>query len=284
MINLAEKSKGAMDSSSLSSINNVTCNVIQAHTIDSLNKTSLPPADRPAAGYSPVARTPAAGQPETPHSQPAHLFTPPAAGRTSLQASAPPRRALPPLRHPLQKGQKTTLVSAPLQNPQKCTLKACLGWNTTNPQCDLDVSAFLLGSDGKVPGDSWFVFYGQKESPDHSTIFSTEPSVDRESITIHLDRLNPKIQKIVFVLTIHEALEKRLNFGMVADAYIRILDPAASEELAGFLMKEYYTNVISMMIGELYIHNGIWKFNAVGNGVARDLSGLCELYGVRVED
>ena len=48
-------------------------------------------------------------------------------------------------------------------------------------------------------------------------------------------------------------------------------------------MTEYYTNVISMMIGELYIHNGTWKFNAIGNGVAKDLAGLCELYGVNVD-
>ena len=47
-------------------------------------------------------------------------------------------------------------------------------------------------------------------------------------------------------------------------------------------MTEYYTNVISMMIGELYIHKGAWKFNAVGNGVAKDLADLCKLYGVEV--
>ena len=49
-------------------------------------------------------------------------------------------------------------------------------------------------------------------------------------------------------------------------------------------MTDYYSNVISMMIGEVYQHNGTWKFNAVGNGVAKDLMGLCELYGVQVMD
>ena len=46
-------------------------------------------------------------------------------------------------------------------------------------------------------------------------------------------------------------------------------------------MDEYYSNVTSMMIGEIYLYHGTWKFNAVGNGVARDLAGLCELYGVQ---
>ena len=68
---------------------------------------------------------------------------------------------------------------------------------------------------------------------------------------------------------------------MLKDAYIRIMD-RSGKELVSFLMTEYYNNIISMMIGELYLHNGAWKFNAVGNGVARDLAGLCALYGVQV--
>ena len=68
---------------------------------------------------------------------------------------------------------------------------------------------------------------------------------------------------------------------MLKDAYVRIMDKSG-KELVSFLMTEYYNNVISMMIGELYQHNGAWKFNAVGNGVAKDLAGLCALYGVQV--
>ena len=69
---------------------------------------------------------------------------------------------------------------------------------------------------------------------------------------------------------------------MIKDAYLRILDAGTEAELVSFRMDEYYSNVISMMIGEVYLHNGIWKFNAIGNGVAKDLAGLCGLYGVEV--
>jgi len=75
------------------------------------------------------------------------------------------------------------------------------------------------------------------------------------------------------VLTINEAIEKHLNFSMLKDAYIRILDASDNSELVSFKMDEYYSNVTSMMIGEVYRHNGTWKFNAIGNGVARDLAG-----------
>ena len=104
---------------------------------------------------------------------------------------------------------------------------------------------------------------------------------DREKIQIDLGKLDPRVRKIVFVLTINDALQNRLHFGMLKDAYVRIMDKSG-KELVSFLMTEYYNNVISMMIGELYQHNGAWKFNAVGNGVAKDLAGLCALYGVQV--
>lgn len=196
----------------------------------------------------------------------------------SVNTGASNTRPIPPLLHLIQKGQKVPL------SPQKqiSVVKACLGWNTTNSDCDVDVSAFMLNSSGKVIGDTWFVFYGQTASPDHSTEFKLETAMDRESITINLNKLHSAVSKIVFVLTINEAVQRGLNFSMLKDAYIRLIDPSDNTEFVSFKMDEYYANVTSMMIGEIYLYNGIWKFNAIGNGVARDLAGLCELYGVQV--
>ena len=56
------------------------------------------------------------------------------------------------------------------------------------------------------------------------------------------------------------------------------------QELVNFTLTDYYTNVTSMVVGEVYNHNGVWKFNAVGDGVAKDLAGLCAMYGVNVID
>lgn len=194
------------------------------------------------------------------------------------QASHLPDMDIPALRNVTKKGQKIAL-----ENLKRLTMiKACLGWNVKNPACDLDVSAFLL-SENRVISDDWFVFYGHPESPDGSTVLSSGCSTDREVITIDFSRLDARVEKIIFVLTINEALAKKLNFSMIKDAYIRIIDAGTNDELVGFLMDEYYENVTSMMIGEVYRHNGLWKFNAVGNGVARDLAGLCELYGVQVD-
>lgn len=192
--------------------------------------------------------------------------------------SPPVLKPVPRLNSSIQKGQKFSLEA----NYRLSKIKACIGWNVTNSNCDVDVSAFLLNSNGKVIGDNWFVFYGQESSPDKSTVFTVEQGTDREVISVDFTKLNPAVSKIVFVLTINEALEKHLNFSMIKDAYIRVLNAADNSEIVSFKMDEYYDNVISMMIGEIYSHNGMWKFNAIGNGVAKDLAGLCELYGVQV--
>lgn len=181
----------------------------------------------------------------------------------------------------LKKGQKLSLMR---ENPNLTAVEVSLGWRVQNPACDMDASAFLLGSNGKVVGDEWFVFYGQTSSPDGSVVHHGERGgTGEETLSIDLKKLHPSVKRIVFILTIHEALRQRLNFGMVSDAYIQVRDGRMGKGILRFRLDEYYSNVISMVVGELYEKNGEWRFNAVGNGVDRDLEGLCGLYGVQVE-
>lgn len=181
----------------------------------------------------------------------------------------------------LRKGQKLSLMR---ENPNLTAVEVSLGWRVQNPACDMDASAFLLGSNGKVVGDAWFVFYGQTSSPDGSVVHHGESrGAGEETLSIDLKKLHPSVKRIVFILTINEALRRRLNFGMVSDAYIQVRDGSMGKGILRFRLDEYYSNVISMVVGELYEKNGEWRFNAVGNGVDRDLAGLCGLYGVQVE-
>ena len=185
---------------------------------------------------------------------------------------------LPSLTKRVSKGQKVPL------NLSSKKIKVNFGWNVKNPACDVDVSAFLLSGSGKVVGDDYFVFYGQESSPEKSVLFkNVETANVLEVFDIDTAVLNPAVAKIVFVMTINDALENSLNFSMLKDAYIQIVDPINNMESASFLVEEYYNNINSMMMGEIYLHNGAWKFNAIGNGVNKDLAGLCEFYGVAVE-
>lgn len=183
----------------------------------------------------------------------------------------------------LKKGQKVVLSNngTTLKN-----IRVCLGWDVLNQDVDLDASAFMLGADNRIIGDDWFVFYGQPQSPDgsvnHSGDSQGQGEGDDEIISIALDRVNQSVNKITFVVTIDEALERGFNFSMVSNAYVRVVNADTNVEIARFTLSEYYNNVTSMVVGELYKHNGQWKFNPVGDGVAKDLAGLCEMYGVNV--
>ncbi len=174
----------------------------------------------------------------------------------------------------LKKGQKITIADSR-------NIKIALGWDILDSRCELDASAFMLGGNKKVISDDWFIFYGQDTSPDNSVKYMTAQNGDDAVIDINLTRVNPMVQKIVFSVTIYEAVEKRLNFGMTENIYARIID-GSNRETARFQLDECYSNVTAMVLGELYRYNGNWKFNAVGSGVARDLAGFCAMYGVNI--
>lgn len=138
----------------------------------------------------------------------------------------------------------------------------------------------LLGENGRVLSDEGFVFYGQQTSSDGSVRFQPSGADDRETITVDIARIDPQIRKIVFVLTIDEALTQKLHFGMLQNVYLRILDDRNGREILSYPLENAFENVTSMTLGELYLHQGQWKFNPVGNGVHMDLAGQCALYGV----
>ncbi len=257
MTNIPMRSSGSLNSGNILNIN-------QTRVQGALNRQNIS-----SINYTGTRRIPDSYRPAHTHAN---------EGSYAPIHTQSPQETIPPLRNLIQKGQKMNIgVAGQLQR-----IRIAMGWNVLNPQCDIDLSAYLLDNSGKVPADDWFVFYGQTRSPDGSVILKTDGSPqDREIADIDFTKLHSSIRKIVFVLTINEAFAQRLNFSMVKDAYIRLLNPADHQEILSFMLTDYYENVTSMMLGEIYLHNDAWKFNAIGNGVARDLAGLCELYGVQ---
>lgn len=185
----------------------------------------------------------------------------------------------------LKKGQKTNLSK---MNPNLDEIDVCLGWDVgVNTNYDLDSEAFLLDKNEKVIGDSWFVFYNQPMSPDGSVKHCGDNKTgqgdgDDEILHIKLSQVNPAVEKIIFIVTINEAKEKGYNFGNIKNAFIRVVDKQSNIELVNFQLSDYYKEVISMMVGELYKKDGQWRFNPIGAGTGDDLEGLCRRYGVNL--
>jgi tellurium resistance protein TerD len=163
-----------------------------------------------------------------------------------------------------------------------------LGWdprNTDGAQFDLDASVFLLTTAGKVRGDSDFIFYNNKVSSDGSVLHTGdnrtgEGDGDDESIKLNLALIPAEIDKLVFVVTIDEAVKRGQNFGQVGGAFIRIADDETGKEVLRYDLSEDYSTETALLFGELYRHAGDWKFRAVGAGYAGGLASVCSQYGI----
>ncbi len=182
----------------------------------------------------------------------------------------------------VRKGQKVSLNQ--LVGGIVTGFNVFMSWDVKRNLCDLDTSVFMLGKDGKVIGDDWFVFYGQPKSPDNAIEYMVNKNTvgDRICVAMNLSRVSQQVQRLRFVTTINEAIEHGLNFGDVKRLYLRGVDASTGKDMIFYELSDYYNNVVSMVVCELYRHNGGWKFSAVGNGVDKDLAGLCSTYGVTV--
>jgi tellurium resistance protein TerD len=166
-----------------------------------------------------------------------------------------------------------------------------LGWDgraTDGAAFDLDASVFLLKDEGKVRNDSDFVFYNNLKSIDGSVEHLGDNTTgagdgDDEVIKINLEAVTPDIAKIAFAVTIHEADARNQNFGMVGNAYIRVVnDSTTGTEITKFDLSEDYSTETAMIFGEIYRHSGEWKFKAVGQGFNGGLEPLAKKYGVNI--
>lgn len=188
----------------------------------------------------------------------------------------------------LKKGQKIELTKT---NPNLNKVHVGLGWDTNNFQSnfafDLDASVFLTDSNGKCQKDTDFVFYGNlthdsgavQHSGDNLT---GEGEGDDEIIFVELQKIPQTISKIVFTTTIYDATLRNQNFGQVSNAYIRIVDEVTQVELLRFDLGEDFSVETALVVGEIYRHNGEWKFNAIGSGYQGGLKALCLDYGLNV--
>ena len=192
----------------------------------------------------------------------------------------------------LQKGQR-----ASLDNSMKMALVG-LGWDPNKYDggydFDLDASAFILGANGKVVSDDDFVFYNNPDWHDH-TVWSTgddrsggnSAEGDDEQIFIDFTKIPDYVSKIAITVTIHEAAERRQNFGQVSNAYVRVAkldypDAPDGETVLQFDLEEEFSVETALVVCEIYKKNGEWKFNAVAAGYRGGLEALCRAYGVDV--
>ena len=181
--------------------------------------------------------------------------------------------------------KKNDVLDLTKKNPGLDKVILGAGWDvaTMGQDFDIDIAAFLVGSNNKVnqiPQD--VIFFNNKFSDGIHLEGDNRTGAgegDDERIQIDLSQIRSDIQRIVFIVTIHEAQSRRQTFGMVNNSYVRLLDAKNNErELCRFNLKENGSTVTSVIFAELYKDGYEWYFKAIGDGKIADLNGMLGLY------
>lgn len=186
----------------------------------------------------------------------------------------------------LSKGQKVDLTKS---NPGLVNVTVGLGWDTNKydggKDFDLDSSVFLLDGSGKCVSEKDFVFYNNATGGNGSVVhtgdnLTGEGDGDDEQVNINLSTVPASVEKVSFCITIHDAEARVQNFGQVSNSYVRILNKDTQEELIRYDLGEDFSIETAVVVGELYRHNGEWKFNAIGSGYQGGLASLVSDFGL----
>lgn len=188
----------------------------------------------------------------------------------------------------LSKGGKVSLSK---EAPGLKRLLVGLGWDAnssdTGADFDLDASVFLLNEKGKVQSDTDFVFYNNLKSTDGAVEHTGDNLTgdgdgDDESIKVDLNKLSSYVKELAVVVTIHEANVRRQNFGMVRNAFIRLVNDETGEQILKYDLEENFSAETAVLFGRLYQKDGEWRFSAEGKGFKDGLYGFAKEYGVNI--
>lgn len=187
----------------------------------------------------------------------------------------------------LQKGGNVNLSK---EAPTLTKMHLGLGWDiraTDGADFDLDGSAFLLNAAGKVRSDADFIFYNQAKSDTGAVVHQGDNRTgagdgDDEVIVVDLTKIPADVDKIAIAVTIHDAESRKQNFGQVSSAFIRCVNADSNVEIARFDLSEDASVETAMIFGEIYRHNGEWKFKAIGQGFKGGLAALAQHFGVNI--
>jgi tellurium resistance protein TerD len=192
----------------------------------------------------------------------------------------------------LVKGQKIDLTKG---NAGLTKVVVGLGWDPVEASrgffgmkkqvnVDCDASALLLNENGKLTKKTNLVCFHNKQSACNSVVHSGdnltgEGAGDDEQISVNLAAVPSDVHKILVVVNIYDAVNRKQDFGMIKSAYIRVMNAAGNSELIKFNLSDNYTGFTALICGELYRHGTEWKFSAIGEGShAAHVNQLAERY------
>lgn len=180
--------------------------------------------------------------------------------------------------------KKGTSVNLTKKEPSLKKIMIGLGWEIkAGNQLDLDASVFMTTANGKTLSDEYFIFYNNLRSPDGSVQHTGDNRSgagddDDEMILANLSLINSSVTDIIVVASIHEAATRRHHFGLLTDAYIRIVDVEKNREILRYDLDAEFSGFSDVEFGRLQRIEGEWHFYAAGLGSKDGLQGYVDKY------
>lgn len=192
----------------------------------------------------------------------------------------------------LQKGQRIDLTKGnagldriliglgwdPADQPKKSGLFGGLfGGGSAAADVDCDASVILL-QDDRLKQDKDVVYFANLKALNGAVVhtgdnLTGEGDGDDEQILVQLKAIPESYNRLVFVVNIYQAVKRNQDFGMIKNAFIRIVDQSTNQELIRYNLSENYAGNRTLITGELYRHGSEWKFAALGNATQDDSIG-----------
>lgn len=141
---------------------------------------------------------------------------------------------------------------------------------------DCDAAVIMLSEGDKLASNKDVVYFGNLTHQSNSVChrgdnLTGDGAGDDEQIFIDLKNVPSHIQRLIFVVNIYDCINRKQDFGMIKNAFIRVVDNATKQEMLRFNLTDNYQGYTALEVGEVYRHNGEWKFASVGNGT-KDIS------------
>ena len=181
----------------------------------------------------------------------------------------------------LSKGGKLNLTK---KEPALKKILIGLGWDmVSNNSVDLDASVFMVTAAGKVPTDEFFIFYNNLKSPDNSVQHTGDNrtgvgDADDEMVLANLATVSTNIKELIVVVSIHDASERNHHFGLLKEAYIRIVDVENNREIVRYNLDQNNSRDTDVEFGRLRLEENEWHFVATGAGAQKGLQGYVDMY------
>ena len=155
----------------------------------------------------------------------------------------------------------------------KGLFSSLLGKNTADVDCD--ASVLMLDENNKLQGVTNLIYFGNLKSKDGSVThtgdnLNGEGDGDDEVILVDLSKVPNNFKKLLFIVNIYDSTKRHQDFGMIKNAFIRVVNSTNKKELIKYSLSDNYAGKTALIVGEIYRQDAEWKFGAIGESTTDD--------------